>query len=122
MSAQNDKNNYRHVICVSWIPSLAQTRTSMLAKAGYDVTSLLGPNNLNQCAVPADLLILAHSVPHHEKRRALAIFRNVCSNPVLSLLNPHQQKLPEADFGVEAYTPNEFIAVVQGILRGNKPS
>ena len=106
----------KQVICVSWIPALAQTRTRMLARVGYDVMSVLGPTNLQDCAQDADLLILAHSVPRQEKLRALQIFRQVSSNPVLSLLDHHQQKLPEANFGVEASAPDDFIAVVQQIL------
>lgn len=104
------------MICVSWIPTLAITRKLLLFQAGYEVTTIVGEKQVGKCASAADLLILAHSVPMEAKVRALTLFREVSQSPVLSLLRPHQTKLPEADFGVEANSPTDFITVVNRIL------
>ena len=63
--------------------------------------------------IDADVLILSHSIPRQEKLKALAIFQRNCSAPVLSLLAPHQAKLPGADYAVEAFSPAEFLEAVR---------
>jgi hypothetical protein len=118
LAPSNAQQSRKHVICVSWVPSLAATRNIMLTKAGYEVTNLLGRSELRKISQPADLLILAHSVPPEEKQRAIGLFHQVCHNPVLSLLDHHQRKLPEADFGIEASSPEDFIAAVESIFGG----
>ena len=108
----------KHVVCVSWIASLAVTRELLLQDGGCEVTSIVGPEyaeklrDLNQ----ADLLVVAHSVPQQEKQRVLELFRSKSGAPVLSLLQPHQTKLPDADFGVEAMRPADFMQAVREIL------
>ena len=92
------------------------TRKLLLFGAGYKVTTIVGEKQVSDCANAADLLILAHSVPIEEKLRALSLFRQVSLSPVLSLLRPHQTKLPEADFGVEAASPTDLLAAVSRIL------
>jgi DNA-binding response OmpR family regulator len=107
----------KRVVCVSWIASLALTRTMMLAEAGYEVTSIVGAAELDRLTLfPADLLVLAHSVPVEAKLRSLFAFRQICGVPVLSLLRPHQAKLPEADYAVEAFSPGDFLAAVKRLL------
>jgi hypothetical protein len=43
-------------------------------------------------------------------------FREHSQAPILSLLRPGQDKLPEADFAVEAFNPADFVQAVQTIL------
>ncbi|HWC17972.1 MAG TPA: hypothetical protein VG498_13210 [Terriglobales bacterium] len=112
---QNLPVQAKKVVCVSWVPQLAHTRELLLRQAGFEVISLLGVGDLSRldCNADADLLILSHSVPRQEKLNALTIFKRNCSAPVLSLLAPHQAKLPEADYAVEAFSPAEFLDAVK---------
>ncbi len=108
----------KHVVCVSWIPILAETREMLLREAGWQVTSILGAEQLHKLrnVHQADLLVLTHSVPRNEKQRVLETFQYSFKAPILSLLGPHQEKLPKADFGVEAMSPADFLRVVRQIL------
>ena len=110
----------KRVICVSWEPSLATTRHLLLTDAGYEVLSIVGPHEIERLrsTLHADLVVLAHSVPPEEKLRAFTLLREACDAPVLSLLRPHQTKLPQADFAVEALSPSDFLAAVNQILEG----
>ena len=107
----------KSVLVVSWNESLARTRELLLRAAGYLVTSAVGRVQAHaQCDSKLDLLVLGHSVPSLEKKDVIACFRKYSTSPVLSLLGSHQQKLPEADFGVEVFDPAEVIQVVREIL------
>jgi CheY-like chemotaxis protein len=107
----------KSVLLVSWEPNLARTREMLLRGAGYSVTSAVGRAQAHsQCRSRADLLVLGHSVPAPEKREVIACYRKHSTGPVLSLLRSHQQKLPEADFAVEAFNPADVVGVVRKIL------
>ena len=107
----------KSVLIVSWDPSLARTREMLLREAGYLVASALGPREAqSQCRTRADLLVLGHSVPPAEKKEVIKCYRQYSAGPVLSLLRSHQQKLPEADFGVEVHDPAEVVQLVHTIL------
>jgi CheY-like chemotaxis protein len=117
--AKNGVLMTKSVLVVSWEPSLARTREMLLRGAGYSVTSAVGRAQAHsQCLSRADLLVLGHSVPPSEKKEVIACFRQYSTGPVLSLLRSHQQKLPEADFGVEAFDPADVVSVVRKILHG----
>ncbi len=89
----------KSVLLVSWEPNLARTREMLLRSAGYSVTSAVGRAQAHsRCRSRADLLVLGHSVPMSD------------------LLRSNQQKLPEADFGVEAFEPADVVGVVRKIL------
>jgi hypothetical protein len=90
----------------------------LLREAGCQVTSIVGAEQIEKLhRLPqADLLVLAHSVPRTEKQRVLEIFQASCKAPILSLLAPHQQKLLQVDFAVEATNPADFMRVVREIL------
>ena|SRR2546421_6840219 len=110
----------KSVLCVSWNPSLAHTRQMLLTQAGYTVISALGVEEAaTRCKAKADLLVLGHSVPRDQKQAVIKCFREHSNAPVLSLLRAGQEKLPEADYAVEAINPAEFIREVQRILAGN---
>jgi len=111
----------KHVVCVSWIPTLAISRELLLTHAGCRVTSILGETGLRKLPEisEVDLLVLAHSVPRERKQWAITTFKQYSEAPVLSLLEPNQQKLPQADFGVEAMNPERVLQVVQEILSQN---
>ena len=107
----------KSVLLVSWESNLARTREMLLRGAGYSVTSAVGRAQAHsQCHSRADLLVLGHSVPSSEKKEVIACFRQYSNGPVLSLLRSHQQKLPEADFAVEAFDPADVVSVVRKIL------
>jgi DNA-binding response OmpR family regulator len=92
----------------------------LLAQAGYRVISALGPEEAaSRCKAKADLLVLGHSVPRDKKQTVIKCFREHSKAPILSLLTHGQDKLPEADFAVEAFNPSDFIEAVQTILAKN---
>ena len=90
----------------------------MLQQADSRVTPILGQQQLNNLEriTDGDLLVLGHLLPRDQKQRAIRAFRHYCKAPVLSLLAPNQNKLPEADFGVEAFQPSDVIQIVKQIL------
>jgi len=107
----------KSVLVISWHQSLAKTREMLLREAGYLVTSAVGRAEAAlQCRCGADLLILGHSVPSSEKKEVIACYRQYSTGPVLSLLRSDQQKLPDADFGVEVFDPAEVVQAVRKIL------
>ncbi len=107
----------KSVLVISWHQSLAKTREMLLSTAGYRVTSAVGRAEAAlRCGCGADLLVLGHSVPSSEKKEVIACYRQYSTGPILSLLRSNQQKLPEADFGVEAFDPAEVVQVVRKIL------
>jgi|GraSoiStandDraft_9_1057307.scaffolds.fasta_scaffold1366967_1 DNA-binding response OmpR family regulator len=109
--------NGKSVLCVSWNPSLARTREELLAQVGYRVISALGEAGAaSVCRENADLLVLGHSVPRDKKRAVVESFREHCQAPILSLLRAGQDKLPEADFAVDADNPANFVETVKMIL------
>jgi DNA-binding response OmpR family regulator len=112
-----DISMHKSVLVVSWDQNLARTREMLLRRAGYLVTSALGRTQAaSHCRSKVDLLVLGHSVPATEKKEVIACYRQYSTGPVLSLLRSHQQKLPEADFGVEAFDPAEVVRVVRKLL------
>ena len=107
------------IACLSWIPILAETRRRLLSGDGYAVVSLLGFEGIRELESigEVNLLVLAHSVPIEQKQRAVRLFKHRSGSPVLSLLAPHQSKLPDADYGIEAFSPQNFLDAVKQILR-----
>lgn len=109
--------NNKKVLCVSWNPSLASTREMLLTQAGYTVISALGLEEAaSLCRATADLLVLGHSVPRDKKQVVIECFREHSRAPILSLLTVGQEKLPNADYGVEAHDPANFVQAVKMIL------
>ncbi|SRR5579883_292402 len=108
----------KRVICISWDRFLSESRELLLKHAGYEVLSAAYENGARRaCKQDADLLILGHSVPQEEKRWIIECFRQHSNAPVLSLLAPWQQKLPEATYGVHS-NPEDFLRTVNQVLRG----
>jgi len=113
----------KSVLVISWHQSLAKTREMLLSTAGYVVTSAVGRAEAAlRCRSGADLLVLGHSVPSAEKKEVIACYRQYSTGPVLSLLRSDQQKLPDADYGVEASDPAEVVQVVRRILHDERLS
>jgi DNA-binding response OmpR family regulator len=107
----------KSILCVSWDPALASTREWLLTRAGFQVTSALGRDQAaERCRSKADLLVLGHSVPREDKSSVIQCFRKFSAAPVLSLLRPGQPKLPEADYGVDASNPQDFLETVSSVL------
>lgn len=105
------------VICVSWNEALSKSRELLLRSLGVTVVSGLYEREARSvCQEDADLLVLGHSVPRDEKRRLIHAFRQHSNAPVLSLLRPEHDKLPEATLGVEAAKPEEVLRVVRQLL------
>jgi CheY-like chemotaxis protein len=107
----------RRVICVSWDPALSLTRQMLLGRLGCRVVSALGEAEaLDACRAVADLMILGHSVPRSQKRKVIECFRRHSRAPVLSLISPNEEKLPEATHVVDAGDPELFLRTVRKIL------
>jgi DNA-binding NtrC family response regulator len=105
------------VMCVSWLSYLATTREMLLNQAGYAVVSAIGKEQaISKWDASVDLLVLGHSLPRAEKQALIEWFKEHSKSPILSLLKPNQQKLPEADFGVEAHNPDDVVKAVREIL------
>jgi hypothetical protein len=118
MPAADSFDGRKIVVCVSWEPSLAATRELLLVQIGCRVVSLIGPESeqhLEDESAP-DLLVLGQSIPPVSKKRIARLFRQGSKAPILSLLRPHQQRLAEADFAVEALTPEDLVRTVKQIL------
>lgn len=108
----------KRVICISWREDLSLTRQLLLGRLGLRVVSALGHNEgMESCRERADLMILGHSVPRDEKISLIDCFRKHSEAPVLSLLQPGEEKVPQANFGVESYQPEVFLNAVQQILQ-----
>jgi len=108
----------KRILCISWDATLARTRELLLISEGYSVNSALGRlESVGHCRTTrADLLVLGHSVPRDQKRVFIDLFRQSNNAPVLSLLRPDQEKLPDVEFGVEFLNPEFFVRAVRSIL------
>ncbi len=112
----------KHILCVSWFPTLAETRELLLTSEGYSVESVIGTADaLAHCHNSnTDMLVLGQSVPREEKRRIVEAFRRYSNAPILSLLNTNQEKLPEVEYGVDSMRPEEFLHTVNSVLSEKK--
>jgi DNA-binding NtrC family response regulator len=90
----------------------------MLELAGYEVVSAEGfAEAIEQCTSMFDLIILGHSIPQKDKRAIVgALHEHGCDAPLLSLLRPGEQKIPEATHAVDPQHPNDLLKAVQWIL------
>lgn len=88
----------RNVLSISYDESLLLTRKLLLENAGFVVTSALGfTEAVRACqqAGTADLVIIGHTIPHPEKVILLGYVRASCSAPVLAVVRPSEEPLPE---------------------------
>jgi DNA-binding response OmpR family regulator len=110
-----------HILCVSWDPALARTREILLTEHGYTVTSALGlEESRERCKTKAHLLLLGHSVPRIEKQHILDCFRQFNNAPTLSLVAPGQQKLPDVDYAVETFNPEQLVTTIREIVSSHR--
>jgi DNA-binding NtrC family response regulator len=105
------------VLCVSADIVLAATRELLLSRAGCEVISILGAaDGIMACSnCKADLLVIGHSVPRPDKQQVITAFRKSSKAPIISLLAPHQQKLPEATFGIDGGEPDALVEAVRSL-------
>ena len=108
----------RRVLCISWDGKLAREREQLFEDAGCLVRSAVGPQAEELVEnEDGDLLVLGHSVPREEKRRFIRIFRRHSSAPVLSLLVPGQERLPEATLGFPGDDYRNLATIVRHIVQ-----
>jgi DNA-binding response OmpR family regulator len=96
----------------------------LLQTQGYDVVSVVGFESAQEKCKQGgyDLFILGHSIPHAEKQKIVATFRQVCSAPIISLRrNTGEQPVDGADYHIEP-DPEPLMQLVGQITRGEAES
>jgi DNA-binding response OmpR family regulator len=108
----------KHILSVSYDPSLLSTREMLLTRRGYQVTSALGfTAALEACqASYFDLLIMGHSIPQKDKLHLVAVFREKCSAPILALQRYGEATLPGVDAHAYPDDVETLLSTVQTIL------
>jgi|SRR4051812_8469817 DNA-binding NtrC family response regulator len=106
------------ILSISYDSSLLFTRQAMLELAGYEVISAEGfADAIERCPGDFDLVIVGHSIPQKDKRAIVAaLHEHGCDAPLLSLLRPGENKLPEAAHAVDPHRPDDLLNAVQWIL------
>ena len=109
----------KHILSVSYDPSLLSTREMLLSRRGYQVTSALGfTAALEACqASYFDLLIMGHSIPQKDKLRLVAVFREKCRAPILALQRYGEPALPGVDARAYPDDVDVLLTMVQTILK-----
>ncbi len=107
----------RRILCISWNPALAREREQILAEAGCEVLSVVGQEAAEQAVTAEwDVLVIGHSVPRAHKQRLMRLFRRHSDAPILSLLLPGHQPLPEATLGIPGEDTNRLRQVARHVL------
>jgi DNA-binding NtrC family response regulator len=108
------------ILSVSYDRVLLRTREMLLQTQRYNVVSALGFASAHECCQEGgfDLFILGHSIPHAEKQKLVATFRQVCPAPIISLRrNTCEQRVDGADYHIEP-DPEPLIQLVAQITSG----
>ncbi|MBV8476658.1 MAG: hypothetical protein JOZ36_08335 [Acidobacteria bacterium] len=110
------------ILSVSYDDPLLRTRHMLLESQGHQVVSCLGfAESLEQCrAGNFDLFLLGHSIPYSDKQQLVAIFRQKCSAPIISLRRHAGEQLVEgASYHIEP-DPDALLILVQRIFGASK--
>jgi DNA-binding response OmpR family regulator len=107
----------KHILSVSYDPSLLATRRMLLEQRGFKVVSALGfTQAIVHCNAPDfDLFILGHSIPVSDKLELIKTFRQNSPSPILSLERHGEEKV-RCDFHASPDEPEVFLKTVEGIL------
>ena len=112
------------ILSISYDPSLLFTRQAMLELAGYEVVSAEGfADAIENCSGLFDLIIMGHSIPQKDKRAIVAaLHEHGCDAPLLSLLRPGEQKIPEATRATDPQDVEGLLDTVKEMLAERTPA
>ncbi|MCU1286183.1 MAG: hypothetical protein JWO13_2533 [Acidobacteriales bacterium] len=101
----------KRILTVSHDEGLHVTRRLILASAGFDVSSSLGPDKaLELCdGAKFDLIVVGHSLPRADKLRVVEGIKKSNCGPILSLRRQGDLPVPGADYSVEAAEGPEWM-------------
>jgi hypothetical protein len=111
------------VLCYGHDLPLLVSRKLLLKTEGYQVLTLTDVSLMENIAVPVDLLVLCHSVPHEYGLRALSIAESRWPGVLGLLLETSTVRRPfegAAKFSTEE-GPAKFVTVVKELLPLNGP-
>src|SRR4051812_10050738 len=114
----------KRILTVSYDEGLHVTRRLVLASAGFDVSSSLGPDKaLEYCdGAKFDLIIVGHSLPRAAKLKVVEGIKKTDCGPILSLRRQGDLPVPGADYSVEAAEgPEWMVKTVRDILGVTEP-
>ncbi len=105
------------ILSVSYDRGLLLKRQMSLENAGFEVVSAEGAAEaLEHQSGDFDLIILGHTIPHHEKRAIATAFLKAGSHtPVLSLLRRGDPPIPEATRVIEP-SPTLVLETVRSMF------
>jgi DNA-binding response OmpR family regulator len=106
------------ILSISYQEALLVTRQMLLQQRGYEVVSGLGfVEAVMHCERGGfDLLLLGHTVPQLDKEKLIALFRQHCNAPVLSLQRTRETPLDGAEHHALSDTPHELLEKIDVIL------
>jgi DNA-binding response OmpR family regulator len=109
----------KRILYVSYDEQILIARRRLLEQHGYVVTSALGfKEAMNVCGDDKEfqLFILGHAIPPKDKERLIAVFRQNCSAPILSLWRRNERVLDIADYVAFSDDPAQFLKSVAMIF------
>ncbi|HKF23648.1 MAG TPA: hypothetical protein VKE93_18885 [Candidatus Angelobacter sp.] len=108
----------KRILYVSYDEQILIARRRLLEQQGYAVTSALGLKEaINVCGDKEfQLFILGHAIPPKDKERLIAIFRQNCSAPILSLWRRNERVSDIADYVAFSDDPAQFLKSVAMIF------
>ena|SRR5437868_896505 len=111
-----------HVLQVAYYPALLKTRSEMLRKSGYLITSVLG--NEEAMALPGsviaatDLVVVGFSAPYAVRATMVHWFKahhpRLC---VIALKSDSEGTFSEADASTSSEDPKTWLAAVVNIFK-----
>ena len=108
----------KHILSVSFDPALASTRSLILERHGYEVTSAEDHESaLAACrSANFDLLMVGHTVTRPSRAQILRIFREHSQSPTLSV-SPNGMPDFGTDYNAKSSDPADMLQVVRSALR-----
>ncbi len=113
----------RQILSVSYDKTLLDTRAKILQQHGYAVSSA---DNLRDaielCGKQSfDAAVIGHSIPGADQRQIAAKLREACPGVFVLALQSHvASNVSFADVAVDAYSPHELVAALDGKFGGDK--
>ncbi len=118
-----DAPERRHILHVAYYDSLLKTRTTMLERSGYRVSSALGNGNAKllagELSATVDLVVIGFSASHQMRAEMLGwCKRHFSQVPVMVLQAHNAEQFPEADCIAMSEDPQTWLAAVADCVNG----
>lgn len=106
------------IISVSYDETLLRTRHLLLERGGFDVTSAIGFHEaMEQCELPAELIVIGHSIPEKDKVDIIHCFRTASpAGLVIALTRAGERRLKEVDAYINPGDPEELLRAIKYVL------